>query len=209
MDALASNMGHCLWTGIVDADRAQHLAKLLTSTKMRSGWGLRTLATSMGRYDPLSYHNGSVWPHDTAIAAAGLMRYGFVAEASMLIDELLDSAETNDGRLPELYSGLSRDDVAAPVAYPSSCSPQAWASAAPLLMLRTLLQLEPRVDIGRYKTFPTTTGVRVGRVELSFAGSRVTVAANNDGGVEVSGLPVAVVAESAPHPRRAAPAATM
>jgi glycogen debranching enzyme len=205
VDALASNMGHCLWTGIVHTDHAVEVADQLTSAEMRSGWGLRTMATSMPRYDPLSYHNGSVWPHDTAIAAAGLMRYGLVDEATLLIGELLDAADATDGRLPELYAGLSRDDVSVPVAYPTSCSPQAWASAAPLLMLRTLLQLQPRLDIGRYDVSPVRGGPQINEVGLSFAGSRVSVRSTAEGGTHVSGLPAAVAAETAPRRRRSAP----
>jgi glycogen debranching enzyme len=98
-------MGHCLWTGIVDADHAAAVAGRLTAPDMVSGWGLRTLAESMARYDPLSYHNGSVWPHDTAIAIAGLRRAGFVDEALLLAAQLLDAATACDARLPELYSG--------------------------------------------------------------------------------------------------------
>jgi glycogen debranching enzyme len=199
VDALASNMGHCLWSGIVDPAKAEHVAAHLMSPEMCSGWGLRTLATSMARFDALSYHNGSVWPHDSAIAAAGLMRYGFVDEAVCLIEQLLDAAEVNDGRLPELYAGLSRADIAVPVAYPSSCSPQAWASAAPLLMLRTLLRLEPRSDVGRYGVSPGASGPLLGAVELSFAGSRVKVPCEYSAvGVDVTGLPADVEVETEP-----------
>jgi glycogen debranching enzyme len=189
VDSMASNMGHCLWSGIIEPNRAARVAAHLSSDEMRSGWGLRTLAVPMARYDPLSYHNGSVWPHDTAIAAAGLMRYGFVDEAVGLIEELLDAADLSDGRLPELYAGLSRDDVSVPVAYPSSCSPQAWAAAAPLLMLRTLLRLQPRGDAGRYELSPVAGGPVIGTVDLNVAGSRVTIRPGAGVDVEVSGLP--------------------
>jgi glycogen debranching enzyme len=205
VDSLASNMGHCLWSGIIDADKADHVAAHLMSPEMCSGWGLRTLATSMTRFDALSYHNGSVWPHDSAIAAAGLMRYGFVEEAVRLIEQLLDAAEANDGRLPELYAGLSRADIAVPVAYPSSCSPQAWASASPLLMLRTLLQLEPRSDVGHFAASPVADGRLIGGVELSFAGSRVRVQRRSPTAVDVTGLPAGVAVETTPRPPRPAP----
>jgi glycogen debranching enzyme len=198
VDAVASNMGHCLWSGIVHPARAHHVVAHLMSAEMCSGWGLRTLATSMARFDALSYHNGSVWPHDTALAAAGLMRYGFVDESVSLIEQLLDAAEANDGRLPELYAGLSRTDIAVPVAYPSSCSPQAWASAAPLLMLRTLLRLQPRRDIGRYVVSPVAAGRLVDDVELSFAGERVRVQCDTTLGADVSGLPADVAVETEP-----------
>ena len=207
VDALASNMGHCLWSGIVDGDKAHHVAAHLMSPEMCSGWGLRTMATSMARFDALSYHNGSVWPHDSAIAAAGLMRYGFVDEAVRLIEQLLDAAGLNHGRLPELYAGLSRADVAVPVAYPSSCSPQAWASAAPLLMLRTLLRLEPRSDVARCHVSPVAARRLMGDVELSFAGSRVRVQWASATDAEVTGLPVDVEVETEPPRPRPVPAA--
>ncbi len=93
IDALTSNVGHCLWTGIVDEDKAARVAEVLLSKEMFSGWGVRTLATTMGAYNPLSYHNGSVWPHDNAIAAAGLMRYGYVEEAQTIAEAILDAAQ--------------------------------------------------------------------------------------------------------------------
>lgn len=208
VDALASNMGHCLWSGIIDPAKADRVAAHLVSPEMSSGWGLRTLATSMVRFDALSYHNGSVWPHDSAIAAAGLMRYGFVDEAVRLIEQLLDAAEVNDGRLPELYAGLSRADIAVPVAYPSSCSPQAWASASPLLMLRTLLRLEPRRDLGRYVVSPVAEPSLIGDVELSFAGSRVRVQQDAPRGADVTGLPADVEVETEPPRPGPVPAAS-
>jgi glycogen debranching enzyme len=148
VDALASNAGHCLWTGILDEDKAERTADLLLSPEMFTGWGLRTLSTSAGRYNPVSYHNGSVWPHDTAIAIAGLVRYGFTEHAQRLAAALLDAAAAFDGRLPELFCGFDRKDFAAPVTYPSSCSPQAWASAAPLLIVRSLLGFSPSAPDG-------------------------------------------------------------
>ncbi|MGH9245354.1 MAG: amylo-alpha-1,6-glucosidase [Acidimicrobiales bacterium] len=154
VDAVASNMGHCLWTGIVDADRAGGVAACLAGPELFSGWGVRTLAPAMARYHPLSYHNGSVWPHDTAIAVAGLRRAGFPEEAMRVATGLLRAAVERDGRLPELFSGLGADEIATPVAYPASCSPQAWASASPLLLLRALLGLEPHVPHGRLELDP-------------------------------------------------------
>ena len=112
---------------------------------MFSGWGIRTLATSMACYNPMSYHNGSVWPHDNAICASGLMRYGFVEHAQQVATAILDAATHFGHRLPELYCGYSRSDFPAPVPYPTSCSPQAWAAAAPLELLRGLLRLDPQL----------------------------------------------------------------
>jgi glycogen debranching enzyme len=143
IDALASNVGHCLWTGIVDQDRAPLVAARLLSPEMFSGWGVRTLASSMAAYNPISYHNGSVWPHDNAICASGLARYGFVEEAHRIIEAQLDVAAASDGRLPELFAGFDRAQLQAPASYPASCSPQAWAASAPLLWLRVLLRLDP------------------------------------------------------------------
>jgi glycogen debranching enzyme len=154
VDALASNMGHCLWTGIVDDDKAAAVAAHLLSPEMFSGWGIRTLATSMGAYNPMSYHNGSVWPHDNAVAVAGLMRYGFVDEAQKVALAILDAAEAFGGRLPELFCGFDRDRFNAPVGYPTSCSPQAWAAATPFHLLRSLLRLEPSLPEGRLTLSP-------------------------------------------------------
>ena len=148
IDALTSNIGHCLWSGIVDADRSAEVAAHLISPRMFTGWGVRTLASDMGAYNPMSYHNGSVWPHDSALVAAGLMRYGHVGEAQRVAAAVLDAAEHFDGRLPELFCGFDRGEFTEPVPYPTSCSPQAWAAAAPIHLLRTLLRLEPSVPTG-------------------------------------------------------------
>jgi glycogen debranching enzyme len=196
--SLASNMGHCLWSGIILPARAPAIATQLMSPQMFSGWGLRTLATSMPRYNPLSYHNGSVWPHDSAIAAAGLMRYGFVDESCRLIDAILAAAAAHGGRLPELYAGLDRSELPVPVGYPTSCSPQAWASAAPLLLLRTLLRLEPRLDIGELPISPVPGAASPDDVGLSHGGSRIHIHAPHDGTVAVTGLPADVAVVTAP-----------
>jgi glycogen debranching enzyme len=149
IDGLGSNQGHCLWTGIVDRDKATAVAEHLVSRPMFTGFGIRTLATTAGAYNPMSYHNGSVWPHDNAICAAGLMRYGFVPQAQQVATGILEAADRFGHRLPELFCGFDRGDFAAPVGYPTSCSPQAWAAAAPFLLLRTLLRLDPAVPSGR------------------------------------------------------------
>jgi glycogen debranching enzyme len=145
LDAMASNMGHCLWTGIVDEEKAPLVAKHLLSDACFSGWGIRTLADTMAGYNPISYHNGSVWPHDNAISAAGLMRYGFVDEAHRVIEGQVHAGAFFGNRMPELFAGLARGDVSFPVSYPTSCSPQAWAAASPLLFLRTMLRFEPDI----------------------------------------------------------------
>lgn len=124
VDALASNMGHCLWSGIVGADRAAAVAAHLLSPAMFSGWGIRTLASSMGAYDPMSYHNGSVWPHDNALCVAGLVRYGFDREARRVAAGLLAASPVFGHRLPELFGGYDRTETGRPVPYPTSCSPR-------------------------------------------------------------------------------------
>ncbi|WP_051181904.1 amylo-alpha-1,6-glucosidase [Nocardia vinacea] len=187
IDALTSNIGHCLWTGIIDEDKARSVADHLLSPEMFSGWGIRTLATNMGAYNPVSYHNGSVWPHDNAICAAGLMRYGFTEHANRVVDGVLDASTRFGYRLPELFSGFDRAEFDAPVPYPTSCSPQAWASAAPLLFMRSMLRLEP--GTGSASVAPAVpdrylplrvSGVRVGSDVLT-----VTV---DNGGWQLSGL---------------------
>lgn len=143
IDAMASNIGHCLWTGIIDEDKAASVADSLMSPQMFSGWGIRTLATNMGAYNPMSYHNGSVWPHDNALIADGLMRYGFVEHAQRVAKSMMSAARSFDGRLPELMCGFDSTEYPKPIPYPTSCSPQAWASAAPVHLLRVLLRVAP------------------------------------------------------------------
>jgi glycogen debranching enzyme len=179
VDALASNMGHCLWTGIVDADKAAAVAEALLSPQMFTGFGVRTLATTMGAYNPMSYHNGSVWPHDNAIIAAGLARYGFREEAERITLGMLDAAEAFGYRLPELFCGFDRAEFDPPVPYPTSCSPQAWAAAAPFLLLRALLRLDPWVPFGRVWCDPHLPAqllpLRVDRLHLAGAPVSLTV----------------------------------
>ena len=193
IDSLTSNIGHCLWAGIIDEDKARRVAELLVSPAMFSGWGVRTLSKESGGYNPISYHCGSVWPHDTAIVAAGLARYGFDGAAQQLIFGLLDAASTQGGRLPELFSGLDRGELSVPVAYPTSCSPQAWAAASPLLCLRTLLRLDPWVPYGKIWLSPNLPeSIGYLKVEgIPLAGARVTIEVGSEvpGGVAVEGLP--------------------
>jgi len=192
IDSVTSNMGHCLWAGIVaDRDKAAAVARWLVSPEMFTGWGIRTLATSMARYTPLSYHNGSVWPHDTAICIAGLRRYGFIEEAHRIAGGLLPAAEALDGRLPELFAGLTIDEMPVPVRYPTSCSPQAWASAAPLLVVRALLGLDPDIPSGRIGLDPAlpegSTTLNV--IDIPLAGARASIQVA-DGAVAMHGLPL-------------------
>ena len=190
VDACASNMGHALLCGIVDDDKAQAVADRLMSPQMFTGWGVRTLASDMGAYNPMSYHNGSVWPHDSALVAAGLMRYGFVRDAQRVASGLLDAAATFGGRLPELFCGFDRHEYPEPVPYPSSCSPQAWAAAAPLLLMRLLFRFDPALPSHKVwlaPAWPKSLGnVRIENILL--AGSRLTLEAVDDRGT-VLGLP--------------------
>ncbi len=205
IDALGSNMGHCLWTGIVDRDKARHAAAHLVDRPMFSGFGVRTLASTAGAYNPMSYHNGSVWPHDNAICAAGLMRYGFVPEAQQVASGILQAAVRFGGRLPELFCGFDRSDFASPVAYPTSCSPQAWAAASPFLLLRTLLRFDPSVPEGRVWCAPAVPARMLPlRVEsLRMVGSLVSVDVSRRSW-RVDGLPPGV--DLIRRPRAARPA---
>ncbi|WP_341717288.1 glycogen debranching N-terminal domain-containing protein [Micromonospora sp. FIMYZ51] len=142
-DVLSSNIGHLLWSGIVDADRAEQVAQHLVGERLFSGWGVRTLAEGEVRYNPIGYHNGTVWPFDTSLCAWGLRRYGFAEEAATIASGILDAARYFDGRLPEAFGGYPREQTKFPVEYPTACSPQAWSTGAPLLLLRTMLGLEP------------------------------------------------------------------
>ncbi|MFI7585474.1 glycogen debranching N-terminal domain-containing protein [Spongisporangium articulatum] len=146
VDSLTSNIGHCLWSGIVDREKAPAVAAHLLSDDMFSGWGIRTLAASNGAYNPMSYHNGSIWPHDNALCAAGLMRYGFTGQAQRVITGLLDAVSYFGWRPPELFCGFGHDEFPEPVPYPAACSPQAWAAATPFSFLRSLLRLDPAVQ---------------------------------------------------------------
>ena len=190
VDSLTSNIGHCLWTGIVDQDKARQLAGHLVSPEMFTGWGVRTLSSAMGAFNPMSYHNGSVWPHDSAVVAAGLMRYGFVEEAQRIAMGLLEAAAAFGGRLPELFCGFDRSEFPLPVGYPTSCSPQAWAAATPFSLLRTLLRMEPWVPRGKLwlaPELPAELGdLRVDNIPLRGARLSVTVTGHE---VKVEGLP--------------------
>ncbi|MET0895928.1 MAG: glycogen debranching N-terminal domain-containing protein [Acidimicrobiia bacterium] len=154
IDALTSNIGHCLWTGIVEDEKIQLVTEKLMSSEMFNGWGLRTLASSMVGYNPLSYHNGSVWPHDSAIGAAGLSRAGHHDAAHSVLAGLVDAAVSFSDRMPELFAGIGRDELPFPVRYPTSCSPQAWSAASPLLLLRAVVGLDPDVPRGLIHVTP-------------------------------------------------------
>jgi glycogen debranching enzyme len=143
-DVVSSNAGHCLWSGVVPDDLAQKVISRLMRADMNNGWGMRTLSSQAALYNPLSYHNGSIWPHDTAVVGAGIARYGGKAQAGALLQSLYDASHYfADARLPELYCGFERRAGYGPTRYPVSCSPQAWAAGAPFLLLSSLLGLQP------------------------------------------------------------------
>jgi glycogen debranching enzyme len=141
----ASNVGHCLFTGIVRADRARRVRATLMDDASFAGWGVRTVAAGEARYNPMSYHNGSIWPHDNALAAAGLARYGYGEAATRILSSMFELSQVVDlHRLPELICGFHRRRGEAPTLYPVACAPQAWASAAVFLLIEASLGL--RID---------------------------------------------------------------
>lgn len=178
--AIGSNAGHLLFTRLPAPDRAERVIRRLLTGEFRSGWGLRTLALGQARYNPMSYHNGSVWPHDTAIAAAGMARYGEREAVGLLLGELYAAASHFHMRLPELFCGFPRRPGEPPVAYPVACLPQAWAAGSVFLMLqaslgldidaesRTVALTEPVLPSGIDRL--TVTGLQVGdsRLDLAF-----------------------------------------
>ena len=163
VDALSSNIGHLLWSGIVDIAKAKAVARHLVGPKLFSGWGVRTLAEGEGRYNPIGYHVGTVWPFDNSFIAWGLRRYGFKDEAAQVAAGILDAARFFEGRLPEAFGGYERSLTKYPVQYPTACSPQAWSAGTPLLLLRTMLGLEP---LGEHLVVDPVLPAGIGRVEL-------------------------------------------
>jgi len=146
VDALSSNNGHLLWSGIVDKSKAKAVVRHLMGPRLFSGWGVRTLAEGEGRFNPIGYHVGTVWPFDNSFIAWGLRRYGFKQEAAQIAAGILNAAAFFDGRLPEAFGGYEQQATKYPVQYPTACSPQAWSTGTPLLLLRTMLGLEPIGD---------------------------------------------------------------
>lgn len=198
IDALASNMGHLLWSGVAERDKAALVAERLLSPEMFSGYGIRTLAATMAAYNPASYHNGSVWPHDTAIAVNGLVRYGFVRHAQRVAVGLIEAASYFSGRLPELFCGFDKTALPGPVPYPTSCSPQAWAAAAPISLVVSLLGLDPNVPAGALHVSPALPpewgAVRLG---VTLGTSEVVVEVGTDGNCSVQGADALRVTKSA------------
>lgn len=185
VDAVTSNMGHLPGTGILAGDEIAHIAARLTAPDMNSGWGLRTLSAKSPGYNPFSYHEGSVWPHDTAIAISGPAANGRHAEAAALMSGLVEAAARFRFRLPELWSGEERRP--GPLRFPAACRPQAWAAASSIALLQAVVGLYPDVPSGRLELRPMrptppggieVAGLRVADRELRIAvdeGGRATV----------------------------------
>jgi glycogen debranching enzyme len=143
VDSLTSNIGHLLWSGIVEEDKVKSIVDHLMGPKLFSGWGVRTMAQGEGGFNPIEYHDGTVWPHDNSIIAAGLARYGYRKEAAKIIAGIMEASVFFNYRLPEVFAGYPRTLTGFPVRYPTASSPQAWAAGSPMLGLRVLLGLEP------------------------------------------------------------------
>jgi glycogen debranching enzyme len=168
LDAIASNAGQCLWTGLVSAARARDVADRLMGPGMFSGWGIRTYAQDQPGFNPIGYHTGSVWPHDTSLIAAGLKRYGFDEESNRLVGHVFQAAQHfEDYRLPELFCGFDRDQSSLPVPYPVACSPQAWAAGASFLFLETMLGLRAHAGQGELELRHPNLPEWIGRVTLN------------------------------------------
>ena len=163
VDSLTSNNGHLLWSGIVEENKAKRVVENLLGPRMFSGWGIRTLAEGEGRFNPIGYHVGTVWPFDNSFIAWGLRRYGFPHDAAQIAAGILDAAELFNGRLPEAFGGYDRAQTKYPVQYPTACSPQAWSTGAPLLLIRTMLGLEP---IGDHLIVDPALPTSIGHLEL-------------------------------------------
>ena len=191
---VASNAGHLLWTGAVDPDRGRRVASRLLAPDMWSGWGVRTLSAEHPAYNPFSYHLGSVWPHDNALLAEGMRRYGCDPEAAQVAGGIFDAAERfKERRLPELFAGLQRDPDGFPVPYLGANVPQAWASGAIVHLLSTLVGLRPDARNRTLMVDPALPAwlgdVTVANLEVGGASVDLTIANTPDGGVTVESTP--------------------
>ncbi len=169
VDSLTSNIGHLLWSGIVPPERLDAIVERLSSSEsgLWSGWGVRTMSSGDTGFNPLSYHDGSVWPHDNSLIAAGLARYERWGEAHALVRSLLEAAGHLDHQLPEVFAGYRREETPFPIEYPTAARPQAWAAGAPILLLQTLLGLRPDRTSGELRSsLPTGAADWVGGLEL-------------------------------------------
>lgn len=187
VDAVTSNIGHLLGTGLLDAQESALVAGRLGSPEMDSGYGLRTLSAASPRFGPLTYHRGSVWPHDTAIVVDGLARDGHHECAAGLVAGLLAASTQFDQRLPELYSGVTNDPGRPLLAYPAACRPQAWAAVSAVGLLQSLLGLRPDVPGGELRVDPLRPAVAgaIAATGLRIAGEHLSVTVDSHGAVEV------------------------
>jgi glycogen debranching enzyme len=148
-DAIGSNAGQCLWSGIVSQERSGDVVERLLQDSMFSGWGIRTYASGQPGYNPIGYHTGTVWPHDTSLIAAGFKRYGFDEASNRLVGPMMEAAQRfPDYRLPELFCGFEKAHAGVPVSYPVACSPQAWAAGSSFLFVETMLGLRAHAERG-------------------------------------------------------------
>ena len=200
MDSVASNMAHLLWCDVPSHDEAVQVARHLAGPEMASGWGLRTLSRRMAGFNPISYHVGSVWPHDTALACEGLRRYGLDEPALALADDLIAAMTLFDHRLPELFGGHDREPGDTPTPYPTACRPQAWAAGVPLQLATMFLGLEPHVPAGRLELRPQLpTGLDALEVRgIAFPGGLLSVRVDRDAGTQVLEAPDDLVVELHP-----------
>ncbi len=167
-DAIASNAGHCLWSGIISPARARDVADRLLSPSLFSGWGIRTYGQGQPGFNPFGYHTGTVWPHDTSIAAAGLKRYGFQDEANRLVGQVFEAAQHfTEFRLPELFCGFDREKAPMPVPYPVACSPQAWSAGAAFMFLQTMLGLRGHAEANELELLRPNLPDWLGKVTVS------------------------------------------
>ncbi|MCU1585640.1 MAG: uncharacterized protein JWM49_2196 [Microbacteriaceae bacterium] len=182
VDTVTSNLGHLLGTGLLDARQSALVARRLVSPELNSGYGLRTMSTDSAGYWPLSYHGGSVWTHDTAIAISGLARDGFTEEAASLVSGLLAAASAFGYRMPELHSGDPAALFPAPIPYPAACRPQAWSAAAAISVLGSGLGLEPDAPRTTLSVSPTAIfgALRVDGLRLGTADVSITVNADGE-----------------------------
>ncbi|MEK6275627.1 MAG: glycogen debranching N-terminal domain-containing protein [Actinomycetota bacterium] len=168
VDSLCSNVGHLLWSGIVKPDRVDQVVDRLMGPDLWSGWGVRTMSSADAGFNPLSYHNGTVWPHDNSLIAWGLARYARWQEAQRIIRRMLNAAGHFEYQLPEVFAGLPRSETPFPIAYPTAARPQAWAAGAPVLLLQILLGLQPdRRQFHLRSIMPLELPTWVGSVRLT------------------------------------------
>lgn len=200
VESVASNMGHLLWCDVPSHEEAVQVAEHLTGPAMASGWGLRTLSQEMAGFNPISYHVGSVWPHDTALACEGLRRYGLDAQAFGLADDLIAAMALFDHRLPELFGGHTREPGDTPTPYPTACRPQAWAAGVPLQLATMFLGLEPDIPAERLRLSPglppSLNQVEVRGIDLP--GGRLSVRIDRDAGIRIIEAPPDLVIDIHP-----------